>query len=249
MDVFILTHLGIDYFNQWFDPKNFDETTKFHIVDNGQQAIPERLEPLVIHRTKVNTGCAGGWNISYRIGFEYMKLDKLIMGQDDAIITQEQLNQMWRHISPNLVVGLYDGTVKWSVIGMHRDVFMNVGEFDENCVFGYHEDGDYELRMRLNRRGTARLGYDNRMNCSLTRQKTPSLANESKISNAQYMITKWGIDHDYENPPSHIFSTPFNNPTMSFRERAPIRQRVKEVYGNITEFPSQIEFKRFLEGR
>ena len=249
MDVFILTHLGIDYFNQWFDPAKFDETTKFHIMDNGQQTIPERLQPLVIHQTKVNTGCAGGWNLCYRIGFEYLKLEKMVMGQDDAIVTQEQLNQMWKHINPSLVVGLYDSHVKWSVVGMHRDTYSSVGEFDENCVFVYCEDADYDIRLRLDKRGTVRLGHDSRLNASITRQLTPDSANASKINNAQYMLSKWGIDHDYENPPSHAFTTPFNNPTMSFRDRAPIRPRVKEVYGDITEFPSQTEFKRFLEGR
>ena len=242
MDVFILTYKGIHYFDQWFKETDFTSTTKFHIVDNGQQTIPERLEHLVVHRTKVNTGCAGGWNISYRIGFEYLKLEKMIMGQDDAVVTQEYLDRVWNMSTPNLIVGLYENPVKWSVVGMHRDFYMNVGQFDENCVYAFHEDGDYENRMRMVGKSVISLGYDRRLNASLTSHLAWDWSRKNLSENGEYMHIKWGKSGEY--------NFPFNDSALKANSDAPIRPKVYEVYGkDITEFPSRTEYKRFLENQ
>ena len=247
MDVFILTYRGIDYFNQWFKESNYSSTTRFHIVDNGQQTIPENLKHLVIYSTIQNIGCSGGFNLMYNIAFNYMGLDQIIIAQEDGLFNQQMLDEIWSNITSDKIVGGYgfpwktDRKINFGIFGIHKSLYSCIGDWDENCVFAYYEDNDYEHRINLANKNGLMLNYDGRANCSLTLKIEPNMLNGAARDNEIYMRSKWGTNYSE-------FAHPFNNPSMSFSELMPIQQTVKDVYGNITEFPSQTEFKRFLAG-
>ena len=243
MDVFILTYRGIDYFNNWFKESNYPSTTRFHIVDNGQQTIPKSLKHLVTYATSQNIGCAGGWNLMCKIAFNHLGLDRAIIAQDDGQFTQKILDDVWVNITNDTFVGAYDfywptyREVNFGLFGIHKELYEDVGEFDENCVLIYYEDNDYEHRMKLANKKFASAHFDAHMNASLT--STIDICKNGADSNDMYMQSKWGKNYTE-------FVHPFNNLSMSFRDLMPIRQRVIDVYGNIMEFPSQLEFKKFL---
>lgn len=235
---FILTYRGGEYLPYWFGPNNFNANAKFYLVDNGQQLLAPELEKLLIHRTEQNIGCAGGWNLECQIAFNHLGLDKVILSSDDSIFDQPMLEQMWDAITPNALVGMYGRGFGFACFGIHRDLFNSVGLFDENFTFGTCEDSDYQRRMELLGKDYIQLMHDADMNCSISYQLAKDWYVDMRGKNTDHFNVKWGANSEYPYP--------FNDPNFGIHHTR-IHPRLKEVYGDITEFPSYGEYRRYLE--
>lgn len=235
--VFILTYVGMDYLNSWFDASVYSEGVEFHIVDNGKQEIPERLKPYVIHQTSRNVGCAGGWNLCCHLGFGWLDREKIIVGQDDGMFNESILEEVDRHTTPNQLVGTYDRSFDFSLFGIHRDLFNEVGEFDENFINVGCEDNDYKHRLKLNGKTLYNLGVTANMNSNFTVKTVPDRLEVSSQYNDYYIKRKWGKDYEY--------TCPFNDPDIA-TDDPPIQKAMIQTHGEITEFPSKTEYQRFL---
>ena len=91
---------------------------------------------------------------------------------------------------------------------MNKDIFNNVGEFDEKFYPAYYEDSDYIYRLKLL---GLRQDVDTRLNpkdarVSQTYEKCPEYVNDAMRYNRQRYIDKWG-----DIPLLEKFITPFNN--------------------------------------
>ena len=89
INYFILTYQGLSIFENNYD-KNLNNEVNLNIIDNGNQTS-KKFENFIIHKTKQNIGCAGGWNLICLIAFNFLKLEKIIIGQDDANVSIELL--------------------------------------------------------------------------------------------------------------------------------------------------------------
>ena len=238
--VFILTYRGLDYFDKWFSPLNYSDETTFYIVDNGLQTFPARLQSRYVYSTSRNVGCAGGWNLISHIAFNHMNLDKIIIGQDDGQFSQQMLDQMWENISPDTLVGGYNRSFEFALFGLHRDLYRDVGDFDENFIFGGCEDNDYKHRMKLANKQLLQMNYDANLNCSLSVKLEADVLAKTGKYNVIYIEMKWGKNYE--------FIHPFNDPQIN-KDNIPIQQGIRDVYGDVTEYPSKSEYTRFLSGR
>ena len=236
-NVFILTYRGIDYFDQWFDPSNYDGTTNFYIVDNGSQVFPGRLEYMKVCATTRNIGCAGGINLLSHIAFDYMGLDKIIVGQDDGKFTQQMLDDTWNNISPDVFVGGYNRSFEFALFGLHRDLYREVGDLDENFIFGGCEDNDYKHRMKLAGKQLIQMNFDANLNCSLSAKLESDVLEVSGKYNAAYIQMKWGVNYEYVHP--------FNDPTLN-KDNILIQQGIRDVYGDVEEYPSRSEYRDYV---
>jgi len=235
-DVFILTYRGIGYFDRWFNPSNYSEDTRFCIVDNGSQVFPKRLLDKKVYATTRNIGCAGGLNLLSHIAFDHMELDKIIVGQDDGMFTQAMLNNIWANITNDVFVGGYNRSFEFALFGMHKDLFREVGDFDENFIFGGCEDNDYKHRMKLLNKQLLPMNYDADLNCSLSSKVEGDILKETGKYNAMYITMKWGPNYEY------IY--PFNDQRIN-KDNIPIQQGLIDVYGEVSEYPSRTEYDKF----
>ena len=237
MIVFILGYCGIGYFDGWFDPSNYSETTSFYIVDNGSQTFPNRLQSRHVYSSSRNIGCAGGWNLISHIAFDYTNMDKIIIAQEDGQFNQQMLDEMWENISSDTLVGGYNRSFEFALFGLHRDLYRDVGDFDENFIFGGCEDNDYKHRMKLMNKQLLQMNYDANLNCSLSVKLEADVLAKTGVYNGNYIEMKWGKNYEFVHP--------FDDPQMN-KDNIPIQQGLIEVYGDITEYPSKDEYAKFL---
>jgi len=226
---FILGYNGIDYFNSWFDPNNYPNTN-IYIVDNGKQQIPENLKKYVIYQTQNNVGCAGGWNVVCDIAFKHLGLEKIIIGQEDARITEEIFDALNEFGNSERICGTYNNSFEFSTYIIHRDIFNKVGRFDENFIFAGCEDNDYKHRCKLNGIDIITLGVSHMYNISIANNNNivPSAAGKH---NANYIMKKWN---------EYTYEVPFNGHATNRYTDYFI-----ELYGTPELWPSETEFNFF----
>lgn len=228
---FVLGYNGIDYFNSWFDPNNFPNTN-VRIIDNGKQQIPDNLKQYVVHQNRTNIGCSGGWNIACDIAFKHLGLEKIIIGQEDARVSEDIFETLMEQGSPTQLCGTYNNSFEFSTYVMHRDIFNTVGRFDENFVFVGCEDNDYKHRCKLNGIDVNTLGVSHMYNASIANNNNVIPTRASR-HNADYIQEKW---NDY------TYGIPFNGkPTDRYTDY------FIELYGTPTVWPSEIEFNLYKE--
>jgi len=235
--VFILGYRGIDYFDKWFVSSNYSETTNFYIVDNGSQTFPDKLQDMNLYTTSRNIGCAGGWNLICHIAFDHMNLDKIIIAQEDGMFTQTMLHNIWMNTTSDVLVGGYNRSFEFALFGIHRDLYSEVGEFDENFIFGGCEDNDYKHRMKLTGKQLLQMNYDADLNCSLSVKREADVLAKTGVYNGIYIQMKWGKNYE--------FVYPFNDPQMN-KDNIPIQQGLIDVYGDVNEYPSKTEYSAFV---
>ena len=86
INYFLLGYQGFNYFKEKFDKKKYPKTI-LRIIDNGNQKITGHQ----LYETKKNIGCAGGWNLICYIAFQYLGLEKIIIGQEDTIVEENEM--------------------------------------------------------------------------------------------------------------------------------------------------------------
>ena len=72
-----------------FDKSKYPNTTT-RIIDNGNQNI----EGFQLYQLDRNIGCSGGFNLICYIGFQYLGLEKIIIGQEDTIPEESELQEL-----------------------------------------------------------------------------------------------------------------------------------------------------------
>jgi hypothetical protein len=236
--VFILGYSGAEYFSNWHSQIKFGDNIKFYYIDNGNQKLDSYLQDMLVYQTTQNTFCSGGWNLICDIAFKDFNLDKIIIGQEDAIFTDEILVEIDRCNSPNQICGTYDKSFEFSLFGIHKDTFNKIGRFDENFLLGGCEDNDYKQRCKLNNVNITSLNIPSKYNCSLT---SDFRAKYNKI-NSDYLHRKWGKDIDSYSK-IYEFEFPFDN-----KQNLSLTEEYKN-YFNLGEkdntFMSEIEYQLY----
>ena len=164
---------------------------KVHVVDNGNQNIEG---PGSIYPQSKNRGVAASWNI----------LCKHILASNDyALIVNDDvyLGYEKRVVDEAIELAINNGNpefirseMSWSMFLISKDLFTQLGGFDEMFYPAYYEDSDYIYRMRLS-------GIEQHINPTLnphtyrmngTYEKAPELVNEAMQKNRDRYIEKWG---------------------------------------------------------
>ena len=185
--------------------KDFKEKD-IHIIDNGNQNLShlEENEQVYVHNQKENIGVAASWNKLCKIIFA--KHDWALLLNDDVYLgyTNSRVN-MCIEMSE---VGIVQSEFNWSVLLINKDLYEEIGEFDEGFFPAYFEDSDYMYRLKLK-------GLLHEVNhwlnpidvkVSQTYEKAPELVNLAMRFNRQRYIDKWG-----NVPLLETYRTPFNN--------------------------------------
>jgi hypothetical protein len=254
--IFVLSYCGAQEFFDNIDIKEFPDST-FYFIDNGSQSYVPSFNCFT-YTTSVNLGCAGGWNLICDIAFKHLKLDSIIITQDDAIYTNEQLEDALAETDSNCLTGVLQPHFEFSCFGIHKDTYAKVGRFDENFIYVYSEDADYKQRCRLcNVTINSLMRPAKNANKNLTLKKQPQL---NKIQyNREYLLFKWGHSIHPSASARADCQAPFKN-TSPFIESGifstsfiPLTVRIKNMYkamyANTAELrlPSSIEYDNFIQ--
>lgn len=230
--VFILSYTGINELDKWLPvpPSNI----VYYIIDNGRQDIPERLKPYIIHTTKENIFCAGGWNLACSIGFKSLGYDKIIITQDDLRFDYNSCIDALAAVGPDTIVGGRSDFFFYSFFALHKDTYNKLGLFDENYLFVTCEDNDYAYRAYIN--NIRHISINRYLpNMNLTSKEL-----SWKYGNHEYLISKWGPEKSWG---IHTYKTPFDGkPYPKFRPE--YWNYFKEK--NHDNFMSENEYKEFL---
>lgn len=233
LPVFILTYIGLEYFIKWSEIIRSEPTNvQFVVVDNGSQDISKLKVPTF--QTSQNVGCAGGWNVISQVAFNYFSLDKIIIGQDDAVFDLNMLLDVWRNTNDDTIAGAYDRSFEFSLFGLTKKLWNTVGMFDENFIYVGCEDNDYKHRMKLFNKTVKSLGYSADMNSNMSSRFITTNAKPANEYNVNFIEAKWGRNYEY--------TTPFNEVNIQ-PDTCGLYTGIIDVYGDISEFPSITEVK------
>ena len=201
-------------------------------------------------KLKKNIGCAGGWNLICYIAFEYLGLEKIIIGQEDLILEENEMRDLLEKCDENTITALLK-TFEFSTFALHKKTFKKLGMFDENCIDAYCEDADYKQRCYLNNVKIKSLKKSIDKNMGLSRIKNTRIFDTIAVNRA-YIKKKWGkstnkdkLSAQDEQPP-YEYKFPFNNKDYE-TNFLPITDRMKRIQ-NITDnkFLSENEITKFL---
>lgn len=231
--IFVLSYLGIEYFMQWSKNIRASHDIQFVIIDNGQQEFTETISDIPVFKTSRNIGCAGGWNLISNIAFNTYELNKIIICQDDSVITEEIITSLWDSTTDSILAGAYDRSFEFAVFGLTKKLWNDVGLFDENFVYAGCEDNDYKHRIKLNGKSFISLNYSADLNMSLSSKYLGDQLVPSNEYNATYIKEKWGGSYEYTHP--------FNDPSLPTND-CTIRHGLSSIYDNPSTFPSLIEY-------
>ena len=190
--------IGIPTFNRWdllesslekyiLDFPNVD----IHILDNGQQNIPDyKLPNIIIHRMDKNIGVAGAWN---------HLIDKILVSSQYALILNDDIYlgktelEIDRFISNNPFYFMVT-SLDWCAFIITKNTWEKVGKFDEAFYPAYCEDCDYHLRMIKLRIPLSKSSFliPKIYQASMTMNKNPEMFYKANHKNRQYFKSKWG---------------------------------------------------------
>ena len=248
-NIFVLSYSAAQSF---FDRTNTLKNSIYYFVDNGNQKYTPTFG-CNFFTSSQNIGCAGGWNLICKIAFDYMELDKVVITQDDARITPNLIEQALEETEGLCITGVIQPFFEFSTFVITREVWNTVGQFDENFIYVYSEDADYKQRCMLSGVVINSLYIENKdVNDSASIKNDPTI--DRVQYNRDYLQFKWG-DSVHPNPSARAdYQPPFINKTPFAQEHKglplnflPITQRIKNLYGDISEFPSDIEYRRFIK--
>jgi len=232
--VFILGYNACDYFCEWFDFKKYSQEYQFYFIDNGQQKLNDKVtNNMPVYVTSRNIGCAGGWNLICDIAFNTLNLDRVIVGEEDALFSQEILDNLWENSDPRRLMTTYNNGFGYALYCMHREIFNTVGRFDENILWAGCEDNDYNHRCAISNIEVYNLNVPSFYNGNSTSTDPASPSLKVGKHNAEYVSSKWG---------NYKYVVPFNGtPPFIFD---PL---LEAHFGTLLEFPSQTEYKLYKQ--
>lgn len=232
-NLFILGYGSSRFLDSWLDIGDFPNTN-IRIVDNGNQNYSKRLLPYLYYKTTQNLGCAGGWNLICNIAFNVLKLDKVVISNEDNLYSEEYIEALYEQCNPNNIAGTYDRAFEFSLFCIHRDTYKKVGMFDENVIMAAGEDNDYKYRCKLHGVTVSTLGISANYNLSETGgDSIPDIRDQNVI----YVNKKWD---NYNSVIAHCDEKYNNHPELFISDRLRIKY-------NTNFFPSLIEFEKRYE--
>lgn len=174
-----------------------------YIVDNGHQTI-ESTGLTIIENIK-NIGVGASWNQLCKKIFE--ENDYALIMNDDIYLGKKQEQVI--SLIQSKKSGFIRATPDWCAFVISKDVYKNVGDFDE-CFFpAYYEDKSYEYRMKL--KGVPVIKHPELnpvvYKSSQTLEKEPEIFEQSK-KNKKLYIEMWGGE-----PNKETFTKPYNSKT------------------------------------
>lgn len=184
---FVLAYEGIEYFNKWY--RGFNKTN-LYIIDNGKQNIPSNLKDNLLYSTKKNIGCAGGWNLICDIAFKHYGLDRIIIGQEDARISEEIFEELYNKSDQYGIYGTYNNGFEFSNFIITSEYYNKIGRFDENFISATYEDNDYKFRSKLYGQEVLSLNISNEFNLSLSNREH-LMDSDIRSHNKFYYQYKW----------------------------------------------------------
>jgi len=246
INYFLLAYQGFDHFREKFDKKKYPNTT-LRIIDNGNQ----KIEGYEIYKTKNNIGCAGGWNLICYIGFEYLGLEKIIIGQEDTIVEEKEMEELLEKCNENTIATLIKPHFEFSTFALHKKTFIKIGMFDENCIDAYCEDADYKHRCYLNEIKIENLNKPVERNLGISRKINKRIYDTITL-NRIYIKQKWGMSINKDDlsfrdeQPPYEFKNPFNKKNLD-TNFIPITERMKVIQDlKNNTLPSQNEIAKLL---
>jgi len=228
INYFLLAYQGFDYFKEKFDKTKYPNT-RLRIIDNGNQ----KIEGCELYQTKKNIGCAGGFNLICYIAFEYLGLEKIIIGQEDTIVEEKEMEELLEKCNENTIMGLIKPHFDLATFALHKKTFIKIGIFDENCIDGYCEDADYKQRCYLNGVKIENLDKSPERNLGMSRRKNKRIYDTIAV-NRIYIKEKWGksINQDEmslrDEQPPYEFKHPFNKNNLDTKF-IPMTERMKRI--------------------
>ena len=245
INYFILGYQGFNYFKEKFDKKKYPKTI-LRIIDNGNQKITGHQ----LYETKKNIGCAGGWNLICYIAFEYLGLEKIIIGQEDLILEENEMRDLLEKCDENTITALLK-TFEFSTFALHKKTFKKLGMFDENCIDAYCEDADYKQRCYLSGIKIESFNKPDERNLGISRKINKRIYDTIAV-NRIYIKEKWGksINEDkialLDEQPPYEFKYPFNKNNLD-SNFIPITKRMRMIHNlKDNKTPSQEEILKFL---
>jgi len=237
MKVFLLGYNAANYLNNWFKIDNY-KNIDFYFIDNGKQDLPKEIKDIHLYTTNKNIGCGGGWNLICDIAFNHMGLEKVIIGEEDAMFNQEMIESLWDYCEPNRLMTTYGNGFGYALFCIHKETFEKIGRFDENIMYAAWEDADHKVRCAKQEVEVFCMEVDPSLNGSATTYDSNSPRNDIHEHNKQYFINKWGADFHID---STYYDKPFNdNPPFVFDPT------LEKHYGELNEFPSKTEYKQYI---
>ena len=243
---FILGFQGFEYFKKNYNKEMYSKTN-LRIIDNGNQNI----DGFQNYKTTKNIGCAGGWNLICYIGFQYLGLEKIIIGQEDITTTETEMNELLEKCNESTISALIQPNFEFAVFALHKKTYIKIGLFDENCIDAYCEDADYKQRCYLNNIKIESLNTSNSRNLGLSRRVNTRIFDTITV-NRLYIKDKWGNSinknelFQQDQQPPYEFKFPFNRDNLDTKF-IPVTDRMKRIH-NLSEnqLPSQEEILKFL---
>ena len=90
------------------------------VIDNGHQGI---VPGVPTYTCSKNIGCAAGGNLIANIAFNYFEKDKVIICQDDCIVPQIYLEQMWEETDGLSITGALIPYFEFSCFCITKEVW------------------------------------------------------------------------------------------------------------------------------
>lgn len=160
---------------------------------------------MTIWESETNLGVASSWNRLISEAVARGETNFLILNDDIVYKNGESAVEQMISRGTGNTFHRCRPAFNWSVYLLRKEVYLRVGEFDENFKRCYFEDNDYQYRMKL-------LGVEIRYEDDLTPDvylNSQSIAKEPLLSNyidnRAYFVEKWGGA-----PESETYKTPFN---------------------------------------
>lgn len=244
-NIFVLSYVSANKFFQ--RPSSFKPAFNIYFVDNGNQKYNPTFD-CKSYTTSRNIGCAGGWNLICDIAFDTLKLDKIVITQDDAEVGETLLHQALAETEGLMLTGVFPPFFEFSTFVITKQVWSKIGRFDENFLYVYSEDADYKHRCMRNGVIINSLYARDVSNTSDSRKAVNRIK-----ANREYLKLKWGDSinpsplarADFQ-PPFENYS-PFDLP-MAPLDYIPITEELRNLYDiKDDRFPSQIEYERFKQ--
>ena len=198
------------------------------IVDNTKEGLGDDYYGLRVYRDvdNHNIGVARAWNIGAREVVE-KNIDYLIVMSSSMLFGVMKETTLLRQIATHKGFEIIEAEGhSWHLIAFKRDLFLEVGYFDENFYPAYFEDIDFAFRLRLlNQKRTWAIFWVNAISQAIAKHSHLSLATPL----LEYYKAKWGGDKGAEG-----YTLPFNDKPIDYFEDTSIEVLAKR-YG-LTEW-------------
>jgi hypothetical protein len=180
------------------------------IIDNTKEGLGEDYHGLRVYRDlkNHNIGVARAWNIGAREVVE-KNIDYLIVMSSSMLFGVMKETTLLRQIATYKGFEIIEAEGhSWHLIAFKRDLFLEIGYFDENFYPAYFEDIDFAFRLRL-------LNQKRRWATFWVNAISQSTAKHSHLCSAEpllkYYKAKWGGDKGAE-----TYNLPFNNKPIEY---------------------------------